>query len=132
MKQENSKKRFLRNDIILIVSVIVVAVIGLIYLFCFRQTGDNVKVTVDGKLYGVYSVNEDTRVLIKTGDNDQQYNLLIIKNGRAYVKDASCPDGICSSHSKIYRDGESIVCLPNRVVITVVSSSNDDAPDTTA
>ena len=65
-------------------------------------------------------------------DNDQQFNLLIIKNGRAYVKDASCPDGICSSHSKIYRDGESIVCLPNRVVVTVVSSSNDDAPDTTA
>ena len=48
------------------------------------------------------------------------------------MENASCPDGICVSHRPIFRDGESIVCLPNRVVITVVSDGDTASPDIVA
>ena len=46
-------------------------------------------------------------------------NLLIIEDGYAYIKEASCPDGLCVHQGKINKSGEMIVCLPNEVVVTV-------------
>ena len=51
----------------------------------------------------------------------EDFNRLVIKDGKASVESATCPDGICASHNPIHRKGESIVCLPNRVVITAHS-----------
>ena len=50
-------------------------------------------------------------------------NRLVIKDGKAWVETASCPDGICAAHKPIHREGESIVCLPNKVVITVSTAT---------
>ncbi len=121
-----------RNDLILIISLLLIlSVIGLCFFF-LRKEGDTVRVTVDGRLYGVYSLSENTTVDIRTGENGAHLNRLIIKDGKAYVEEATCPDGICAAHRPIYRDGESIVCLPNRVVITVHTEGNGDAPDIVA
>ena len=121
-----------RNDIILIGAILLIAVVGLVYLFLFRGRGDTVKVTVDGKTYASYSLSEDRVEGIHTGESGEQLNRLVIRNGKAFVETATCRDGICSSHRPIFRDGESIVCLPNRVVITVISDKTSDAPDAVA
>ncbi|MBQ2266044.1 MAG: NusG domain II-containing protein [Clostridia bacterium] len=121
-----------RNDIILIGAILLIAVVGLVYLFLFRGRGDTVKVTVDGKAYASYSLSEDRVEDIHTGESSEQLNRLVIRNGKAFVETATCRDGICSSHRPIFRDGESIVCLPNRVVITVISDKTSDAPDAVA
>lgn len=121
-----------RNDIILIGAILLIAVAGLVYLFLFRGRGDTVKVTVDGKAYASYSLSEDRVEDIHTGESGEQLNRLVIRNGKAFVETATCRDGICSSHRPIFRDGESIVCLPNRVVITVISDKTSDAPDAVA
>ena len=121
-----------RNDIILIGAILLTAVVGLVYLFLFRGRGDTVKVTVDGKAYASYSLAEDRVEDIHTGESGEQLNRLVIRNGKAFVETATCRDGICSSHRPIFRDGESIVCLPNRVVITVISDKTSDAPDAVA
>jgi hypothetical protein len=127
--RDNIKKHSLRNDIILITAVILAAVIGLIYLNFFRSPGDSVTVTVDGEVYGVYSLTVNITEDIYTGDNNENLNRLVIKDGKALMETATCPDGICVSHKSIFRDGESIVCLPNRVVITVTREGSTDAPD---
>jgi hypothetical protein len=121
-----------RNDIILIGAILLIAAVGLVYLFLFRGRGDTVKVTVDGKAYASYSLSEDRVEDIYTGESGEQLNRLVIRNGKAFVETATCRDGICSSHRPIFRDGESIVCLPNRVVITVISDKTSDAPDAVA
>ena len=114
-----------RNDILLIGVLLFLSLCLALYLFFFREKGDTVKVTVDGEVYGVYALSEDRTEEIRDGED---YNLLVIRNGRAYMESASCPDGICVSHHAIHRDGESIVCLPNRVVVTV-SAEGGGAPD---
>lgn len=133
MKEEkNIKKIFLRNDIILIAAILLIAAVGLLYLFVFRSEGDTVRVTVDGELYGVYSLSEDITEDIITGKDSSNFNRLIIRDGKAYVESASCPDGICVSHRPIYRNGESIVCLPNKVVVTVFTENDTSSPDIVA
>ena len=37
------------------------------------------------------------------------------------MKDANCPDKICEGHNKISYKGETIVCLPHKVVIEIVA-----------
>lgn len=116
----------LRNDIIFIaVLLIVVSAIGLSYFF-FRGEGDTVEVSLGGKERGSYSLNEDRTVEIKS---ERGYNILVIKDGEAYVSEASCPDGICSAHKPVSRDGESIICLPNEVVISVSAKDSENTPD---
>ena len=123
-------KRILRNDIILIVALLLIAALIGLYLNFFRTKGDVVEVKVDGKHYATYSLTENITHDIKTGD--EGLNRLIIRDGKAYVERATCPDGICAAHRPIYRNGESIICLPHKVVITVVSAGSDDGPDIVA
>lgn len=115
--KETTKKHRLKNDVILILCLILVASLGATYLFLFRDRGDTVEVTVDGKLYKKYALSKDITEDIRMGEN---CNRLVIKDGKAYVESATCPDGICVDHSPICRNGQSIICLPNRVVVTVV------------
>lgn len=119
--------RLFRNDIIFIVALLfIVSLCGLCFYF-LRGEGDKVVVTVDGKEYGTYSLTEDARVEIRTGA--EAVNVLVIKDGQAYVETATCPDGICAGHKPISREGESIVCLPHKVVITVYVTEEKNAPD---
>ena len=119
----------IRNDILFIIALLVtVAVIG-VGFFLFRKEGSTVIVTVDGQTFGTYSLSENRVLDIVTGD--EELNRLVIQDGRAYVETATCPDGICSSHRPISRKGESIVCLPHKVVITV-TDTQDEGPDIVA
>lgn len=123
------KNRLRRNDIILILTLLLIASIGAVYLFFFREEGNTVVVTIDGKNYGVYSLNENLTKDIYSGEDDKDFNRLIIRDGKAYIESASCPDGICVNHKPIFRQGESIVCLPNGVVVTVIESDSSDDVD---
>ncbi len=125
MREGSSKK--LRNDIILITAIVLIALGSLAALLLFRGAGDMVSVSVDGEVIAEYPLAEDREVEIKS---DGGYNLLIIEGGKARVERASCPDGICAAHRPISRDGESIICLPNKVVIEAHARSADDGtPD---
>lgn len=125
----HTKKRYMRNDILLIAALLLIAAIGCIYLFCFRKNGDTVTVTVDGKPYAEYALTENITKDIYTGADGKHRNRLVIRDGKAYMETATCPDGICVAHRPIFRNGESIVCLPNRVVITVTTATKTDTPD---
>lgn len=89
------------------------------------ESGDTVTVTVNKTVFGEYPLNRDTVVEIRANGH---LNILVIKDGRAFVESADCPDGICASHRPISRDGESIICLPNKVVISV-SANDENTPD---
>ena len=122
----------LRNDVLLIAALLLLSAVGIVYLFVFRPGGDTVKVTVDGELYGIYSLSEPRTEEIRGGEDGGQINRLIIRDGKTYMESATCPDGICVSHRPIFRNGESIICLPNRVVVTVITENTPDAPDIVA
>ena len=117
-----------KNDIVFIAALLALIAIAILLLLLFRTNGDTVIVRIDGSVFGTYSLNENKKVEIKSGDG---YNVLVIEDGRAFVESASCPDGICSAHRAIRYNGESIICLPNRVVIEIRSQSKN-TPDIVA
>ena len=121
--------RTFRNDLLLVAALVLVFVIlGTVFFFS-RTEGDTVIVTIDRETFGTYPLSEDVTVDIITGEQGEHLNRLIIRDGQAFVEAASCPDGICAAHKPIYRNGESIVCLPNRVVVTVRTTEKADEPD---
>lgn len=122
------KDRKLKNDIVFISALLlVVAVIGASF-FLFRGEGDTVIVTIDRRVYGEYPLHEDRIVEIK---GDETLNVLVIREGKAYMAEASCPDGICTNHYAIFFDGDSILCKPNQVAVRV-KAKNKDSPDIVA
>ena len=110
-----SNKKKTRNDIILAVIVIAVAAMGLLLLNVFKTEGSFVAVKIDGEETARYPLSVNTEVVIETGDDGR--NTLVIEDNKAFMKDANCPDKICEGHQKISYKGETIVCLPHKVVI---------------
>lgn len=118
----------LRNDIILIITIFAVLAAVFLILQVFAKGGNSVIVTIDGDFFGEYSLSEDISVDIVTGKDADGLNRLVIKDGKAFVESANCPDGICAAHKPISLSGESIVCLPHRVVISINADGEND-PD---
>ena len=119
----SSSKR--KNDLLLILILALGLALAALGLFLFRKTGDTVTVLIDGTVQGEYRLDEDREIEIRVPDG---YNILVIENGSAYIRNASCPDGICVAHRPISHSGESIICLPNKVVIEV-HTQEQNQPD---
>ena len=75
--------------------------------------------SINGERIGEYPLDENIRVDIDFGGDSDYTNQLVIEQGAAYVSEANCPDGICREHRPISRRGETIVCLPHRLVIEI-------------
>ena len=125
--EKSEKKRLRRNDVIFIVALLLVVAVAGACLYFFRGEGDTVTVSVDGKVVATYPLDVDRVEDIRTGTDG--LNRLVIRDGKAWVETASCPDGICAAHKPIHREGESIVCLPNRVVVAVQTTDSAEQPD---
>ncbi|MDO5294104.1 MAG: NusG domain II-containing protein [bacterium] len=112
-----------KNDIILI-AIIAVLALGIGgYILLNREEPKNAKVvvTVNGHVYKEADLYEDQTIEIKYGDYS---NTLEIKDGYAKMTDADCTDQICVHQKQIHYNGETIVCLPHLVLVTI--ESNED------
>lgn len=107
-----------RNDWILIILIIVG--MGVCFLFTLsgkKSAGQTVTVMIDGVERGSYSLTEDRTVTLDTG------NTFCIRDGKVFMQSATCPDQYCVSHKEICADGETIICLPHKVVIEIRSTN---------
>ncbi len=118
-----------KKDIILLLVVLFIALGGLLIFRITQKSGDMVVVTVDGVVTQEYPLNKDLTVDIK-GVNGGT-NHLVIKDGYADVTEASCPDKICVKSRKINKTGESIICLPNKVVVKIVGRDTPEVDGST-
>ena len=104
-----------RNDIIL-AGVLILAGTIIILLFSLpSKNGKTVKVTYNGETEE-FSLSENTEKALVTEKGE---NVFVIENGKAFMKSASCPDKICVNHKPVSKSGETVICLPNEVVIEI-------------
>ena len=97
------KMHLKKKDWVLIAIIIVVAGLAFFLHNLLGAKGANcVVVKVDGKIEGTYSLGEDQ------------------------MKEADCPDQLCVNQKAISKNNESIICLPNKVVVEVESSENSE------
>ena len=111
-----------KRDKLLIVIVVCVALCAFLAHQIIGGVGaGKVTVKVNGELKGTYSLAEDQTIEINGGTN-----ILQIKNGKADMTEADCPDQLCVNQRAISRQGESIICLPHKVVVEVESSESSE------
>ncbi len=111
--------QFQKNDKLLLGTVLLVLLAGMAWFsFLGRETGASVKVTVNGQLYGTYSLKQDQEIKIIIGE--KVTNVLRIQDQKADMLTADCPDKLCMHQKAIYRQNETIVCLPNKVVAEII------------
>ena len=112
--------RPVKTDIIIPAAGLIIALTVIVFsYFPVFGTGDGntVVVYVDGEEYTRLPLSVDTEITIP--GKEHLNNKLIIKDGEADIVDALCPDKICVHERKIRRAGETLVCLPNRVVVEI-------------
>lgn len=116
-----------KRDMLLLLALLLAG--GLLWFFLRPQKVDpqsTVRITVDGSVYGEYPLNSYAEVNI----NDT--NICVIDHGTAYMKSANCPDQICVKMKAIKTSASSIVCLPNKVVVEIITpeeAKTSDVPD---
>ena len=116
-------KRKRRYDLILIAVCLFVSLALWAAVSFTKKPGETVVVTVAGEEFGRYSLSEEREVVIETENGK---NVLTIKDGYADIVDATCPDGLCERQRKINESGETLVCLPNKVTVTVIGGDGVD------
>ncbi|MBR3791555.1 MAG: NusG domain II-containing protein [Clostridia bacterium] len=109
-----------KRDFLLIISIILISAVLFFVRESFIETGETVLIYVDNKLYKTVSLSESCEIDVGT-------NTIVIENGYAYMKNATCPDKICVNTGKINDNSRDIICLPNKVMVKITKKSTLDA-----
>lgn len=104
------------GDIVIISVISVLTVLSALIFWVFGENGKTVVIKKDNADFLEYPIDTDGEYEISTEYGE---NTLVIENGKAYFKNSNCPDKTCEKTGKIENVGESIVCLPHKIVAEV-------------
>lgn len=104
------------NDKHLILGILIFTIL-IAGIFCFRGIGKEVIISRDGEELYRFSLVEEAHLSLEAEPG--QTNEVEIHGGQVFVSSASCPDQICVHQGKISKKGETIVCLPHKLVIEI-------------
>ena len=120
------KNRRVRNDIILLAALLVIAALLWGVISVLKKSGEFAVVIVDGVETARYSLASDVNEVIYSEGGHT--NTLVIENGRARIVSADCPDRLCVKQRSISKAGETIICLPHKLVVKIEGKGDVDAP----
>lgn len=113
---------FKKADMIIFVCILAAA-LAAAGIFClFSKQGKEVVITVGGETYGSYPLDEDRSINVSTRYG---VNKIVISDSTVFVASADCPNQLCVRQSPISRCGQSIVCLPHRLVVAISAGRPD-------
>jgi len=101
-----------KGDFVLILSILFVVVLSFFLVFIIKKEGKTVVVKENNSIVYEGKISSEKTVSLK-------YNTIVIDKGQVYMKDATCKNKICVHHKKISAKGETIICLPNRVIVEI-------------
>lgn len=118
-------KKFLKNDLILIFSIIVISLLSVTIILITSKQGNYVTIEQNGTITAVLQINKNQKYNIYNENNEIE-NTILIENGQVSMIYADCPDKICEKHKAIKNNNESIICLPNKVIVTVTNNLENE------
>jgi hypothetical protein len=115
--------------------IIVILAVSIISWFGINKLGEmkddrQIVIETNGNVYKVISMEEGMKqqeIHIELGDG--KYIDIVVDENGAYVKDVVCPDKVCQKTGLVSKVGQSIVCLPNKVVIYVDGETESEVDD---
>lgn len=115
-------KKF-RFDILLI-SILVISLVSWLVIWTIIATNKNKKAVVSYNNEDIMeldlSVDKEIE-LYDLGDGEKlEYKMIIIvKDNKIWVEESECPNHDCIREGKKSKVGDSIVCLPNKIIIRI-------------
>lgn len=106
-----------KADIVLFIVLVAAGLAVSAAAFTGGDKGLLVEISVDGEIYGVYSLDKDQTIEIK---QDKSINKITIKDGHVQMSDSTCRNQVCVDTGEISKTSQSIVCLPNRVMVEII------------
>lgn len=107
-----------RNDCILILIVVLLAGgFWFVQYINSMQAEAVLRIYQNGELRGEYDLSQPKTLPVK--EEDYGYNLVMIEDGTVRITDADCPDQLCMKQRSISKNGESIICLPHKLVLQI-------------
>ncbi|MDD4512453.1 MAG: NusG domain II-containing protein [Eubacteriales bacterium] len=112
-----------KREIVIIIAVL--ALLGLLAAAVGFSGGkaETARVLVDGQTVKLLSLSADCEYLY-TGSEGAE-NLIVVKNGGVSVVSANCRDGLCVNQGAKSRAGQSIVCLPHKLIVQLEGDSSE-------
>ena len=118
-----------KNDIILIVSLLIISAALYMIISTIHHDGTYVVVRINGQDTASYPLDKDMTIRLPHDDGGSDYNVLQIRDHSASIIEADCPDKICVRHRSISKNDESIICLPHKLSIHISGSDNRISSD---
>ncbi|WP_026528830.1 NusG domain II-containing protein [Butyrivibrio sp. VCD2006] len=118
---KNSKKKIMTY--ILLLAVLLISFGLMSFNRISAQNGDIVEISVNGEVIKTFPLSVNRKYTIKGIEGE---NKLIIKDNSCYMDSADCPDKLCVTQGVISKSGESIICLPHMVVVTIKGEDSDE------
>ena len=108
-----------KRDMILAAAILLIAaaVFGFNYV-SHRTPATTAQISVDGKVVEILDLSKDTQLTVTSPGGGT--NHLIVKDGEIWCSEASCPDKVCVHQGKKHLSSDTIVCLPNKMVVTII------------
>ena len=108
---------FKRADFILIGALVLFSFAFSLFLIRGGNEGHTVVVTVDGEVQKEVPLDSEEQIF--RIDTPNGYNMVHVKDGTVFVGMADCPDRLCVKQGRISRPGETIICLPHKLIVEV-------------
>ncbi|HXX65460.1 MAG TPA: Gx transporter family protein [Bacteroidota bacterium] len=103
-----------------VVLVVIAGAMVSTFLLAPGETGTSVLVEVDGQTVGKLSLLEDAQLQVHGAKGDLHVE---VRQGRVRIVDAECPNQICVRTGWRMRQGEVIVCVPNKTVVRILGEN---------
>lgn len=108
-------------DKLLLIALVIISASGFLFIKKAFPQGTDVLIEVNGKQEYKLPLNSDTTVSVKGPAGE---TVVQIKDKRVCIKESSCPNKICIHSGWI--DRGAIICLPNKVVVSISSPAGTD------
>lgn len=131
---KNLMKMVKIGDIVIIALLVMLSFLPLA-IFTYQNASANgdsmhVVVSADGEVVHEMELkNDHTREIYEFVDDHGHENTVVREGLIVYISDANCQDLLCVQQGQISEVGETLVCLPNRVLVEIVSDGVDVEDD---
>lgn len=109
-------------DLILIASILVIALLWLVHDLSGSKGPSLVQIHSGQGLFREVPLAGDAEVQVP---GPLGMSIVKIRSGKVFVESSPCTNKVCIHMGRISRPGESIVCVPNKVSVTIRSSHTD-------
>ncbi len=112
-----------RGDFVVYAILLLLTLLSFVPILWTREPGTNAVIRHESGSI-VCPLSREDRLTIESKGHTLT---VLVSRGRVCVSESSCPDGLCMARGTIARTGETIVCLPAQVVITIEGGEEADA-----